>query len=133
MYPSPEGSRKGRGGDSETRRAEEDLGPGSGGSAGEEGPGPGLVLEPPRARSWESWLVEKGVSGTASPAGGPPTWPLELSGSVLGRHLVDILGKATPSCLLWRSPFLCQPAQNWSLPRLCRGSTWWSLVLPPAV
>lgn len=87
----------------------------------------------PSARSWESWLVEKGGSGTATPAGGPPTWPPELSDSVLGRHLVAILGKATPSCLLWRGPFRCQSAPHWSLPRLCRGSTWWNLVLQPAV
>lgn len=105
MCPCPEGSRKGSGG-FRNQEGGGGFGPWVRGQRwrGRPRPGPGLVLAPLSARSWGSWLVERAGSGTASPHGRPPTWPAELSDSVLGRHLVDILGKATPSCCSGAAP-----------------------------
>lgn len=64
---------------------------------------------------------------------GPPTGPPELSDSVLGRHLVAILGKATPACLLWRSPSaVSRHNAGVYLPSAEEARGGWNVVLQPA-
>lgn len=94
-------------------RAEEGLGPGSVVSAREESCASGLGLEPPTQCPGQAG--QRKVEGLALslPAGRPPTQPQELRGSVLGRHLVDISGKAPPFL-----PALAQPLPHCCLPKM---------------
>lgn len=62
------------------------------GSAQEEGPGADSVGTP-AAGPGEAGQKREGLALRLS-AGGPPTWLPELFGSVLERHLVDMLQKA---------------------------------------
>lgn len=71
-YPSLRAAGKGAGNSGIRRAEEEDLGPGSGGSAGEEGPGPGLVLEPPAPGPGKAGCWRREGLALRLPLGGRP-------------------------------------------------------------